>query len=399
MRRRSARAGRVLAALALLLAVSACCAQDPSTADPYPEVRIVGGTAAPSGRYPYFASLRDASGNHFCGAALVAPSVLVTAAHCLQGSRSLPQVHIGRGYLTTPEVGYDVRQAARVVVHPSYDPSTSQNDVAVILLDSPSTKAPIALPSSGLTSGLADGVSVTAIGFGTTSEGALYLSESMQHVTVSYIAPLRCNGIYSAGQLKAGMLCAGVLDGGKDTCQGDSGGPLILPGASATGDVLVGATSWGFGCARAGLPGVYTDVAFFRSWIDSYLALWGAAGTAAQSPPPPPPPLRSGSTPVVTLSGPGQIVAAVGLNAGTSAPSGGGASSSTRSEDDLCSCSTSGESGGVQTGRRGCAMHGFPADTTRHCYVVGGTACTDPDVQPSPSFPGAAWKPCRSNDD
>lgn len=89
----------------------------------------------------------------------------------------------------------------------------------MILLDSPSSKAPLALPSSSATSPLADGTPVVAVGFGTTSEGALSLSSSLQHVTVSYIAQPRCSGIYSGGQIKPGMLCAGVLDGGKDTCQ------------------------------------------------------------------------------------------------------------------------------------------------------------------------------------
>ena len=60
------------------------------------------------------------------------------------------------------------------------------------------------------------------------------------------------------------MFCAGILDvGGKDACQGDSGGPVTLNGQ------LVGATSWGYGCAQAKYPGLYTDVAMFRNWIES----------------------------------------------------------------------------------------------------------------------------------
>ena len=59
------------------------------------------------------------------------------------------------------------------------------------------------------------------------------------------------------------MFCAGLLgEGGKDACQGDSGGPVLL------NDEIVGATSWGIGCAYPNYPGVYTDVAMFRNWID-----------------------------------------------------------------------------------------------------------------------------------
>ena len=58
--------------------------------------------------------------------------------------------------------------------------------------------------------------------------------------------------------------------GGTDTCHGDSGGPLF--GRTAAGDLkVVGATSFGEGCARAGKPGVYARVADgpLREWIRS----------------------------------------------------------------------------------------------------------------------------------
>merc|ERR550519_47196 len=67
-----------------------------------------------------------------------------------------------------------------------------------------------------------------------------------------------------AGTISADMLCAEAE--GKDSCQGDSGGPFTV-------DVegqhrLVGVVSWGFGCAKAGLPGVYSSVSAQRDWVD-----------------------------------------------------------------------------------------------------------------------------------
>lgn len=65
------------------------------------------------------------------------------------------------------------------------------------------------------------------------------------------------------------MICAGYVDGGKDSCQRDSGGPLSIESTHHKNivRVLIGVVSWGYGCAQPNFPGVYGSVISVRSWI------------------------------------------------------------------------------------------------------------------------------------
>ena len=71
-------------------------------------------------------------------------------------------------------------------------------------------------------------------------------------------------------------LCAYALN--TDTCQGDSGGPLTLK----QGDryVLLGVTSYGFGCADSRYAGIYARVQGFLPWIAGIVPGTVACGTA-----------------------------------------------------------------------------------------------------------------------
>jgi len=67
------------------------------------------------------------------------------------------------------------------------------------------------------------------------------------------------------------MICAGYKQGGKDACQGDSGGPFVVKKDNAY--TLQGVVSFGIGCARPGLPGIYTRVSTYVRWINTYIRI------------------------------------------------------------------------------------------------------------------------------
>ncbi|KAK2725369.1 hypothetical protein QYM36_000016, partial [Artemia franciscana] len=90
------------------------------------------------------------------------------------------------------------------------------------------------------------------------------LSDVLLAVNVPVISDADCRGAYGETDVADSMICAGDLaNGGIDSCQGDSGGPLYM------GSTIIGIVSWGYGCAYAGYPGVYTQVSYYVSFIKS----------------------------------------------------------------------------------------------------------------------------------
>jgi trypsin len=226
---------------------------------PAPALAVVGGSAVQSGRYGFTVAVGGAQGAD-CGGSLIAPSVVLTAAHCVADEAAKPwKLRVTAGSRTlsdAPTVG-----VASVALHPLFRAETMRYDAALLFLEHPvSGVRTIAMADS---SPLA-GATVSAAGWGETSEGATTLPDRLRSVVLTVEAKHACGrgNRIPGGYFAPSMMCAG--NAGRDTCAGDSGGPLI--GSSHGHTVLVGITSFGFGCARAGHPGVYTRVPSVRGW-------------------------------------------------------------------------------------------------------------------------------------
>src|SRR5689334_4703353 len=156
---------------------------------------------------------------------------------------------------------------APAIVEPDYL-VTDGHDITLLKLASPSKLAPTPVAGASERSLWTASTLETIAGWGTTSEGGDTPS-TLQEAQVPITTDAYCGGAYSDFDPQT-MVCAGFPQGGVDTCQGDSGGPLF--GKTAGGALrVVGATSFGDGCARPGKPGVYARVAdtALREWIRS----------------------------------------------------------------------------------------------------------------------------------
>jgi secreted trypsin-like serine protease len=148
------------------------------------------------------------------------------------------------------------------------------NDVTLMKLDKPTAIAPMHIAAAGERGIWKPGVLGTIAGFGLTSQDAEEAPDQMQVAQVpittdEYCAQAYPDGLGGNGFDPATMVCAGYPEGGTDTCEGDSGGPLLAPIDGTYR--LVGATSFGDGCAQKDKPGVYARVAEgpIRDWIRS----------------------------------------------------------------------------------------------------------------------------------
>lgn len=221
--------------------------------------RIVGGEDANIEDYPYQLSL-EWYGSHICGASIISKDFAVTAAHCTEGSDA-SQLSVRAGS-SIREEGGTVIKVAMIQQNPNFNPSTFDNDISILHLETPLELGPgvqpVVLPSA--TEVPADGADALVSGWGTLSSGGSPSSQ-LQVVTVQIVNQDECNSVYF-GDVSDTMICAGVPEGGKDSCQGDSGGPLVVD------NKLQGIVSWGYGCAEPGFPGVYSRVTALRDFIN-----------------------------------------------------------------------------------------------------------------------------------
>ncbi|XP_071553018.1 trypsin-1-like [Panulirus ornatus] len=238
--------------------------------------RVVGGSSAETHEFPWQVSLQwryNWYTYHVCGATVIDQNWVLTAAHCThQFTAKDLLVVAGDHQLKHKEGTEQTRYVERIVEHMDYNTNTQKNDITLLKLSAPLqldglTVSPICLPPP--MTNFSGNCLVT--GWGKLSEHGVS-SDILQKVVVPIISDSKCRDNYRAigytGPIAESMMCAGYDDGSKDACQGDSGGPFVCRGLGNR-YYLAGVVSWGIGCARPNVPGVYTEVSRFVSWISN----------------------------------------------------------------------------------------------------------------------------------
>ncbi|XP_006079900.3 transmembrane protease serine 11D isoform X2 [Bubalus bubalis] len=229
------------------------------------EDRIMGGTKAEEGDWPWQVSLQWSSSHH-CGGALISNRYILSAAHCFR-SYSDPRQWIATFGTSTISPLQRVGVSS-ILIHDNYKPETHENDIALVQLDREVTFNryihTVCLPEAN--QAISPGSTAYVTGWGSQSYSGSTVPDLKQG-RVNIISNTVCNAPAGYnGAVLSGMLCAGLPEGGVDACQGDSGGPLVQED-SRQHWFIVGIVSWGYQCGLPDKPGVYTRVTAYRDWI------------------------------------------------------------------------------------------------------------------------------------
>ncbi|XP_063908406.1 serine protease easter-like isoform X2 [Zophobas morio] len=266
--------------------------------------RIYGGEKMDLDEFPWLALLqyRKVNGNKafLCGGALINNRYVLTAAHCVHPKRmsearlTLVGVRLGEhntetnpdcitsnfgGQDCAPEpVDFEIEEQ---IVHEDYSVDiNNRNDIALLRLKRnvifTDFVKPVCLPLQGeeLRKTYV-GQKLFVAGWGDTEDRRTRASPVKLKVQLPVKSLPECNTTYSSltqgnVTLTLNQMCAGG-EKGKDSCKGDSGGPLMTVGLDKYKDphwIVAGIVSFGpKACGTGNLPGIYTKVSKYMTWI------------------------------------------------------------------------------------------------------------------------------------
>lgn len=279
---------------ALLLAL-ACVALAPlalpaaAPAEPTAQASIVGGRAGSIAEFPFLSFIEAHQGKHgfACTGTVVAPRVVLTAAHCVEsldhgGLTPANQYALATG-VTSPEEAQaeNIFRIAEAHVFPGFDPGTLHGDAGILILDRPTSAPVVPLAGTGDAALYAGGATVQLAGWGLTRANAKEepsgLRTTSMVVQSGSVCKTRTHGYYSPFSPAAQMCTLDLPSKKSGGCFGDSGGPTIGQRPDGT-PVELGIISTGDEACNTKRPNVMTRTDFVATWVSEWIAATESGG-------------------------------------------------------------------------------------------------------------------------
>ncbi|XP_026500234.1 protein masquerade [Vanessa tameamea] len=243
--------------------------------------RVMGGEDGERGEWCWQVALINSLNQYLCGAALVGTQWVLTAAHCVTNivrSGDAIYVRVGDHDLTRKygSPGAQTLRVATTYIHHNHNSQTLDNDIALLKLHGKAELKEgvclVCLPARGVSHAAGKRCTVTGYGYmGETGPIPLRVREAELPIVSDAECIRKVNAVTEKiFILPASSFCAGGEEG-NDACQGDGGGPLVCQDDGFY--ELVGLVSWGFGCGRRDVPGVYVKVSAFIGWINQIISV------------------------------------------------------------------------------------------------------------------------------
>ncbi|XP_022707253.1 uncharacterized protein LOC111270994 isoform X3 [Varroa jacobsoni] len=237
--------------------------------------KIIAGTTARIGSHPWMVMLWTPKKKAFCGGSLLNQRWVLTAAHCLVNFHEDGNdisLALGKHDQTKEEDNEVIAKIEKFYIHPDFDPSTYDSDLALIRMNIEIQFTDYIMP---ICLGEADFIRKTFFNYKDLRYGAVAgwgkLSEGggqprfLQEIKLPLVEPDKCRAS-TTHPVTSNMFCAGYnQDIVGDACKGDSGGGFTVESAGRW--YAIGVVSWGVGCGRAGHYGFYIKLDNYHTWI------------------------------------------------------------------------------------------------------------------------------------
>nr|ATU82465.1 venom S1 protease 26 [Lethocerus distinctifemur] len=241
------------------------------------KARIVAGRKASRNEFPFMAGLKElGKGEIFCGASVLTPQHVLTAAHCTYPLKMFRKFHlavvVGAHVQSEDEPNRQELAVKRTIEHENYHPRKYFNDIAMVVLEEPisftQSAGPVCLPSEPLS---LVNEQVKVMGWGKLGAGR-GTSSVLRKLNIKVIPLEVCKKNFKREILLDPPTQICTIRRNKDSCAGDSGGPLVWLDPETNRYTLVGLVSYGKTLCATG-PAVNTDLSAHLDWIQRKIAV------------------------------------------------------------------------------------------------------------------------------